>query len=279
MASAADSVDGSMAQMTVNSESRLDAKIRKLLEEYGVEAVEDSIQKVVEQEFSLGPSVTRTTDNSTNNDDNDPKKREQLLQEQALQDSTLVRSAILDASFDSMVAINLEGTIEMVNQATVQIFGYDAPESLVGNNVDCIVGGGFASLHDTFLKRYRETGKTKLIGTMREMSARKKNGTEFPVIIGIKRVERTSHKDGPLMVAFIRDITSRKEAERLQQQSLQEQKVRSAILDASFDAMFAINTFGIIQMVNRAAVEQFGYESREDLLGQNINVIVGGKCQ
>ena len=114
------------------------------------------------------------------------------------------------------------------------------------------------------------------MGSLREVPARRKDGTEFPVIIGIRRVELDDDDNHPLLVAFVRDITHQKEAERLQHQCLQDQKIRSAILDASFDAMFAINTYGIIQMVNRAAVEQFGYDSREELLGHNIHRIVGG---
>lgn len=200
--------------------------------------------------------------------------RDITLQHQTIQDQR-IRSAILDAAFDPMVSINLDGSIQMVNEATIKVFGYDSAKDLVGKNVDCIVGGGFATGHDGFLKKYKETGKTNLIGSLRELPAKRKDGTEFPVIIGIKRVDREDSKN-PLMVAFIRDITERKETERLQHQVIQDQKIRSAILDAAFDAMFAINTYGIIQMVNRAAVKQFGYKSTEELLGQNIKIIVGG---
>ena len=192
------------------------------------------------------------------------------------QEDQRIRSAILDASFDSMFAINLQGIIQMVNAASVEVFGYKSEDELVGENIKIIVGGKHAQFHDFYLERYRETGITRLIGTEREMSARRKDGSEFPVIIGIQRVEREGTKD-PLMVAFVRDITKRKDAERLQKEALRDQKMRAAILDASFDAMFAISTFGIIKMVNKAAVESFGYSCADELEGENIKIIVGGK--
>ncbi|CAB9501928.1 Receptor-type guanylate cyclase gcy [Seminavis robusta] len=200
--------------------------------------------------------------------------RDITLQKKTQQDQK-VRSAILDAAFDSMFAIDLAGKIEMVNKAALSIFGYDTEEELVGQNVNSIVGGGHSKLHDEYLRRYKETGEAKLIGTLRELSARRKDGTEFPAVVGIQRVERDD-SDNPLMVAFIRDITKRKLAESLQKKAIRDQQIRAAILDASFDAMFALNTFGIIQMVNKASVTSFGYDSVDELLGKNIKMIVGG---
>ena len=48
-----------------------------------------------------------------------------------------------------------------------------------------------------------------------------------------------------------------------------------SIVEAAFDAMFYINERGIIQMVNEAAVKQFGW-SRSEFLGSNISLICGG---
>ena len=53
-------------------------------------------------------------------------------------------------------------------------------------------------------------------------------------------------------------------------------RIQEAMLEASFDAQFAVNQEGIIRYVNEAAVKQFGYSSKEALVGHNINIIVGG---
>lgn len=196
-----------------------------------------------------------------------------VTKEKQIQQQQLVRSAILDASFDAMFAIDLEGTIKMVNKVSLTAFGYHSEEELVGENIKMIVGGGHTDKHDSYLKRYKETGEARLIGSLREVSARRKDGSEFPCVIGLERVE--SEQD-VLMVGFVRDITKQKEAERLQMQSQRDEKIRSAILDAAFDSMFAIDLHGTIKMVNKAAVGVFGYQDSEEFIGKNIKMIVGG---
>lgn len=69
--------------------------------------------------------------------------------------------------------------------------------------------------HDDYLRHYRETGETSIIGSMREVRARKKNGEEIPVILGIERIE-AEESDEPLLVAFVRDITEQKKATEME---------------------------------------------------------------
>ena len=69
--------------------------------------------------------------------------------------------------------------------------------------------------HDDYLRRYRETGKTSIIGSMREVRGRKKNGEEIPVVLGIERIEAEG-SDEPLLVAFVRDITEQKKATEME---------------------------------------------------------------
>ena len=79
--------------------------------------------------------------------------------------------------------------------------------------------GGHAKHHDDYLKRYRETGVTHIIGSMRELQGRRKNGEQFPIVLGIEHM-RDIDSDGPcdedLLVAFVRDITQQKRATELE---------------------------------------------------------------
>lgn len=78
--------------------------------------------------------------------------------------------------------------------------------------------GGHAKHHDDYLKQYRETGVTHIIGSMRELQARRKNGKEFPVVLGIERITELDgdESDEDLLVAFVRDITQQKRATELE---------------------------------------------------------------
>eukprot|EP00957_Ditylum_brightwellii_P135622 10341807-Ditylum_brightwellii.AAC.1 len=44
------------------------------------------------------------------------------------------------------------------------------------------------------------------------------------------------------------------------------------LIESSLDAIFQINNSGTILLVNKAAVEQFGW-NRDELIGQNISMI------
>ena len=82
--------------------------------------------------------------------------------------------------------------------------------------------GGHATHHDDYLKKYRETGVTHIIGSLREVKGRRKNGEEFPVILGIEQIhgegEDLTYDENKeeLLVAFVRDITQQKKATELE---------------------------------------------------------------
>ena len=58
-----------------------------------------------------------------------------------------------------------------------------------------------------------------------------------------------------------------------QKAEIEHLKYLEVILDASFDALFVINDHGIIQKVNAASTNVFGWTMNE-LIGQNIKMIM-----
>lgn len=66
------------------------------------------------------------------------------------------------------------------------------------------------------------------------------------------------------------DVTARKRAEALQREN--EERMR-AILETAADAIITIDESGIIQEVNPATLDMFGY-SREELEGQNVSILM-----
>ena len=175
---------------------------------------------------------------------------------------------MLDASMDPMLQIDDRGIIQLVNEAAVRQFGYQRDEFL-GNNISMIVGGGHAANHDEYLQRYLETGVAHVIGKKRELSARRKDGTEFPIELGLAEFQ---HQGERRFCGFVRDLTSQKQAE---QELQRRQALVVGMLDASVDPVLQIDECGIIQLVNEAAVRQFGYQ-KDEFLGKNISMIVGG---
>ena len=98
------------------------------------------------------------------------------------------------------------------------------------------------------------------------MVARRRDGSEFPCRIGIRKVP-----DSHLLVGFIHDITHEKRAER-------EQHISKSILNSSFEAIIVANEEDeTIVQINSATLKIFDFERREDVIGQNISLLVGGE--
>ncbi len=98
------------------------------------------------------------------------------------------------------------------------------------------------------------------MGAGRDLFGLKKDGTEFPVEIGLNPIETD---EGPLVLSAIVDITERK---RLEERFRQ-------VVESAPNAMVMINTSGQIEMVNAQTEQLFGYARRE-MLGQPIEMLV-----
>lgn len=139
----------------------------------------------------------------------------------------------------------------------------------MGENISIICGGNHAEKHNSYIAKYLETGVTKIIGKKREVPARKKDGTEFPVELGLKEIKTES--EGVIFSAFLKDLTQQKEHER---QIRLRECITQAAVDSSFDPMIQIDDHGIIVSVNKAAIALFGW-TREEFIGNNISMICG----
>lgn len=136
------------------------------------------------------------------------KVNERLRAEQSLRERESRLLAILDSPDEAIIAMNPHGLIDSANQGAERIFGYSARE-LIGRNVKVLMPEPYASEHDGYLQTYLRTGVKKIIGIGRELMARRKDGTVFPIDLAIS--ETPDHR---LFIGIIRDITRRKQLER-----------------------------------------------------------------
>jgi two-component system sensor kinase FixL len=74
-----------------------------------------------------------------------------------------------------------------------------------------IMPADYARAHDRYMSNYMETGVRKIIGIGREVRARHRDGTEFPVELSVGEAKTPV---GRQFIGIIRDLRSRKEAER-----------------------------------------------------------------
>ncbi len=133
----------------------------------------------------------------------DVKTRRSLLREQRQ------IKVLVDTSLDAIISIDHLGIIKEVNETTVDVFDY-SPSELIGQNVKILMPVEYAKTHDAHLHQYHQTGVRHVIGSTREIVARRKDGTVFPAILAVGEVSVGSQK---IFTGFIRDISVVREAE------------------------------------------------------------------
>ena len=116
----------------------------------------------------------------------------------ALQANAIVRTAV-----DAIIVINQRGVIESFNPAAERLFGYAAAEA-IGRNVNILMPEPYASEHNLYLENYRETGVASIIGIGREVTGRRKDGSEFPMHLSVGEFQLD---DGPHFAGIVRDRT------------------------------------------------------------------------
>ncbi len=128
----------------------------------------------------------------------------------ALAENERLFQAVLDTAVDAIVIIDVRGIIQRVNPATCRMFGY-APEELEGANVAVLMPDRDGMRHDRYLRSYAETGRASIIGTGRELVARRRDGSDFPIELTLSQVDMAGQR---LYTGIVRDASHRAEAEK-----------------------------------------------------------------
>ena len=118
---------------------------------------------------------------------------------------------LLEAAPDAMVVVNQAGEIVLLNVQAEKQFGYRRDE-LLGQKVTNIIPDGFAERLIADALRSTEDALAQQIGTGIELTGRRKDGDEFPIEIMLSPLESP---EGILITAAVRDISVRKQMERL----------------------------------------------------------------
>lgn len=122
-----------------------------------------------------------------------------------------VYETIFQSAGEGMLLVNRAGTIELANPRALQMFGYEK-EELIGKSIEALVPERVRHHHHHLRESYAQHPKQRPMGIGMDLKGQRKDGTTFPVEVSLNYIEQP---DGLQVVAFLTDITKRREHEGL----------------------------------------------------------------
>src|SRR5882757_7777779 len=109
--------------------------------------------------------------------------------ESAIVHAALPYGQLLESAFDAttvgMVIVDGDGCIVVVNEPATRMFGY-AREELIGREVEALVPARLRGGHGGFRRGFQRAPNARSMGVGRDLRALRKDGSEFPVEIGLQ---------------------------------------------------------------------------------------------
>jgi PAS domain S-box-containing protein len=180
----------------------------------------------------------------------------------SLAESEATVRMLLDSSTQAILAVDEDGKIVLANTTTTSMFGYDV-SGLLGQSIELLVPEPNQGRHAEHHKAFFAAVKSRPRGIGLDFQGRRKNGSLFPVEIGLSVVNT---RTGKLRVAFVTDITERR---RLDQSLRQRDQELAVLFDRSPDSLVRFDSNIRATHVN-AAFENVTGISSKDIVGRTI---------
>ncbi len=182
--------------------------------------------------------------------------------DEALRKSEMRKAAILESSLDGIVTFDLDGGIIEFNPAAERVFGHRQADVL-GREVTALIFPDLALPEAprglALFQATHEGGAEQ----RRELIARRADGKPVPVDLAVSRIII----DGkPMFTAYLRDISERKEAERLTSEL-------AMVVANSNDAIVACTLEGTIRSWNLGAERIYGYAA-DEVIGRPFHMMI-----
>ncbi len=175
--------------------------------------------------------------------------------------------AVIEAAPDAFIIAGADGRIRLANAQAERLFGWTRDE-LLGQPVELLLPERLRGGHHAHRKGYHAHPTVRNMGQGRELLARRKDGSEFPVEISLSPF--TAEDGSAVVCSAIRDISERKHLER--ELAAREEQLRQ-ILDSSSEGVFGVDQHGVVTFVNPACCRMLGYAPAQ-LIGQQVHALI-----
>ena len=197
-------------------------------------------------------------------------QEQRLAAQEALRESEERFRSISGAAQDAIIVFGGDGVVQYWNPAAESMFGYRQDDVLGQAALESLLPKRYLKDLDSRLARFRESGKSKLMGRTLAMEALRRDGTEFPVEASFSaaRINGAWHA-----IVMARDVTSRRQAENAL-------AVRNRAIESSSNAILITkavqNEDDPIIYVNPAFERITGYTA-EEVMGRNPRFLIGNE--
>lgn len=134
---------------------------------------------------------------------------EEQAHAEAIQTREIHLRSILSTVPDAMIVIDEHGIVQSFSTAAEALFGYEEAE-VVGKNVSLLMPSPDREKHDGYISHYCATGERRIMGKVRRVMGRRKDGTTFPHELTVGEAISGGQR---LFTGFLRDLTAREAAE------------------------------------------------------------------
>ena len=135
-------------------------------------------------------------------------------------------TSLFENATEGIILTGSDGKIVLVNPATERIFGFKNDE-LIGQPIEILIPEQVKHHHHTLREGFYQNPSNRVMGQGRDLYGRKKDGSNIPVEVSLSHYKK---KDELFVIAFIVDITRRKDSERnMVEQQKQLEKVSNEI--------------------------------------------------
>ena len=117
--------------------------------------------------------------------------------------------SVIDAAPNPLLLVSSNGTIQLVNTATLELFGY-GPDGLIGESIEVLVPDRIRSRHEELRNEFFRNPQKRALGADRQLRGKHRDGHEIPVEIVLNPVRL---KGKTTVLASVLDITARKRVE------------------------------------------------------------------
>ncbi|MCG9613106.1 PAS domain S-box protein [Vibrio harveyi] len=193
-----------------------------------------------------------------------------------------ISQVILDTVVNPIIVIGANGRIQFFSKSAETLFGYLA-QDVIGENVNILMPKPYHSKHDGYLSNYLSSGSPKIIGRGREVLAKRKDGSQFPIHLSVGEVNLGEEK---MFVGVIVDLSEQKavEQELIQHRDKLKELVSIAtkkvevIIETAASGIFTMDKNGTIMLFNPLAQEVFGW-TEKDIVGRHFSTLFAEHCE